>query len=154
MTSYDACKDFLEKHWHLDASSVIVFLISATFAESLSGFFWTRMERLKAKQQAELHESDFELALDDDDSLMEQDDIMGLEGVTYPRPHLEWQEPSSAWQIAKNIYKDDGWTGFFRGYWLGLAVYIPHSMIYFTLYEEVSLSIYLTDSTVLKLCSL
>ena len=138
MTSYDACKDFLEKQGHLDASSVIVYLISATFAEFLSGFFWTPMERVKAKQQAELQESDFELALGDDASLMEQDAIVSSEGETYPRP---WQEPSSAWQIAKTIYNDDGWTGFFRGYWLGLAVYIPHSIIYFTLYEKVSLSI-------------
>jgi solute carrier family 25 S-adenosylmethionine transporter 26 len=135
MTSYDACKDFIVKHGHLDASPILVFLISATLAETLSGFFWTPMERLKAKQQAELH--DFELALDDDDLLEEE--FMASEGVSYPRPHLSWQEPSSAWQIAETIYKDDGWIGFFRGFWLGLAVYIPHSMIYFTLYEEVTL---------------
>ncbi|CAG8650615.1 17718_t:CDS:2 [Funneliformis caledonium] len=39
-------------------------------------------------------------------------------------------------QMSKLILKNEGIRGFFRGYLLTLAVYVPHTMIYFVVYEK------------------
>ncbi|KAI8337381.1 mitochondrial carrier domain-containing protein [Choanephora cucurbitarum] len=39
--------------------------------------------------------------------------------------------------FVSNIYKQEGLRGFFRGYWMGLAVFVPHSMAYFATYEKL-----------------
>ncbi|CAI2170827.1 17034_t:CDS:2 [Funneliformis geosporum] len=39
-------------------------------------------------------------------------------------------------QMSRLILKNEGIRGFFRGYLLSLAVYIPHTMIYFVVYEK------------------
>ncbi|CAO3625939.1 unnamed protein product [Cunninghamella blakesleeana] len=38
-------------------------------------------------------------------------------------------------QLAKTIYQQEGISGFFKGYWMGLVVFLPHTMIYFSTYE-------------------
>lgn len=38
--------------------------------------------------------------------------------------------------LARQIYKTEGIRGFFRGYWMGLAVFVPHTMTYFATYEQ------------------
>lgn len=38
--------------------------------------------------------------------------------------------------LAKRIWRTEGLPGFFRGYWMGLAVFVPHTMAYFAMYEE------------------
>ncbi|GET01803.1 mitochondrial substrate carrier family protein [Rhizophagus clarus] len=39
-------------------------------------------------------------------------------------------------QMSKLILENEGIKGFFRGYLLSLVVFIPHTMIYFVLYEK------------------
>jgi solute carrier family 25 iron transporter 28/37 len=39
--------------------------------------------------------------------------------------------------MIKKITRTDGISGFFRGYWMSLYVYIPHTILYFTTYEKL-----------------
>ncbi|KAI8084380.1 mitochondrial carrier domain-containing protein [Gilbertella persicaria] len=39
--------------------------------------------------------------------------------------------------LIANIYKTEGIRGFYRGYWMGLVVFVPHSMTYFVTYEKL-----------------
>ncbi|KAK9473352.1 mitochondrial carrier domain-containing protein [Dipodascopsis tothii] len=38
--------------------------------------------------------------------------------------------------VVRAIWRHEGLPGFFRGYWLSLAVYVPHSAIYWLVYER------------------
>ncbi|KAI8617125.1 mitochondrial carrier domain-containing protein [Chytriomyces sp. MP71] len=38
--------------------------------------------------------------------------------------------------LARSIYREEGLRGFFRGYFVTLGVFIPQSVIYFTIYEQ------------------
>jgi len=40
-------------------------------------------------------------------------------------------------QIVSSVYRNQGLTGFFRGYWLAVAVFGPHNIIYFSAYEKM-----------------
>lgn len=39
--------------------------------------------------------------------------------------------------LAANIFQTEGLRGFYRGYWMGLVVFVPHSMAYFVTYEKM-----------------
>lgn len=39
--------------------------------------------------------------------------------------------------LIKTIFKQEGIRGFYKGYGMGLAVFIPHSMAYFVTYEKM-----------------
>jgi solute carrier family 25 iron transporter 28/37 len=39
--------------------------------------------------------------------------------------------------LAYKIFQTEGLRGFYRGYWMGLAVFVPHSMAYFVTYEKM-----------------
>lgn len=39
--------------------------------------------------------------------------------------------------LISSVYKNEGIRGFFRGYWMGLIVFVPHSMAYFVTYEKL-----------------
>ncbi|ANB14572.1 Agc1p [Sugiyamaella lignohabitans] len=41
----------------------------------------------------------------------------------------------STLNLASSIYRMDGIKGFFRGYWMGVAVFLPHSVVWWTTYE-------------------
>ncbi|KAI8344623.1 mitochondrial carrier domain-containing protein [Chlamydoabsidia padenii] len=43
---------------------------------------------------------------------------------------------SATFGLARTIYRQEGLTGFYRGYWMGLVVFLPHTMIYFATYER------------------
>lgn len=47
---------------------------------------------------------------------------------------LESSGRNTFW-LMKDIYKKEGVKGFFRGYWMGIAVFLPHSVIWWTSYE-------------------
>ncbi|KAI8144891.1 mitochondrial carrier domain-containing protein [Fennellomyces sp. T-0311] len=46
----------------------------------------------------------------------------------------------SAGSLATRIWRTEGIRGFFRGYWMGLAVFVPHTMTYFAVYEQCKLA--------------
>lgn len=43
---------------------------------------------------------------------------------------------SSTFSILKSIYAAEGAQGFFRGYWMGIAVFVPHSIVWWISYEK------------------
>ncbi|KAJ1537271.1 hypothetical protein HK096_010216 [Nowakowskiella sp. JEL0078] len=47
--------------------------------------------------------------------------------------------PVSAIEMINKIYAAEGTAGFFRGYLLGVAVYVPHSMIFFLAFEQIKI---------------
>lgn len=47
--------------------------------------------------------------------------------------------PLTAKEITYGILKQDGLKGFFKGYWWSLAVFLPHTIIYFIVYEQLKL---------------
>lgn len=52
---------------------------------------------------------------------------------------MQIHQGSSSWtfgSLFKHIYKHDGITGFFRGYWMGVAVFLPHSVVWWSTYER------------------
>lgn len=38
--------------------------------------------------------------------------------------------------LMKEIKQNEGIKGFFRGYWMGIVVFLPHSIVWWTTYEE------------------
>lgn len=38
--------------------------------------------------------------------------------------------------LIKDIYHNEGMRGFFRGYWMGLAVFLPQTIVWWVTYEE------------------
>ncbi|CEP17116.1 hypothetical protein [Parasitella parasitica] len=44
---------------------------------------------------------------------------------------------NSSISLAASIIKSEGIRGFYKGYWMGLVVFVPHSMAYFVSYEKM-----------------
>ncbi|KAL0095594.1 mitochondrial carrier domain-containing protein [Phycomyces blakesleeanus] len=47
------------------------------------------------------------------------------------------QKGTSASALARIVWNKEGIRGFFRGYGMGLAVFMPHTVIYFVTYEKL-----------------
>ncbi|KAK9313055.1 mitochondrial carrier domain-containing protein [Lipomyces starkeyi] len=41
------------------------------------------------------------------------------------------------WAMIKHMYQTQGLKGFYRGYWMGLAVFTPHSIVWWYTYEKM-----------------
>ncbi|KAK9364790.1 mitochondrial carrier domain-containing protein [Lipomyces kononenkoae] len=41
------------------------------------------------------------------------------------------------WAMIKHMYQTQGIKGFYRGYWVGLAVFTPHSIVWWYTYEKM-----------------
>ncbi|KAI9280778.1 mitochondrial carrier domain-containing protein [Sporodiniella umbellata] len=50
---------------------------------------------------------------------------------------LQTQALGGTLRLAQSILETEGIKGFFRGYWMGLVVFVPHSMAYFAVYEKM-----------------
>lgn len=48
----------------------------------------------------------------------------------------EGEAKASTWNLVKQIYRKEGVRGYFRGYWMGIAVFLPHSVVWWTTYEQ------------------
>lgn len=42
----------------------------------------------------------------------------------------------STFELIREIRQSEGIKGFFRGYWMGIVVFLPHSVVWWTTYEE------------------
>ncbi|KAK9323976.1 mitochondrial carrier domain-containing protein [Lipomyces orientalis] len=52
------------------------------------------------------------------------------------------------WAMIKQMYQTQGLKGFYRGYWVGLAVFTPHSIVWWYTYEKMK--IYLKSTNALN----
>ncbi|KAJ1972014.1 hypothetical protein H4R34_005550, partial [Dimargaris verticillata] len=94
----------------LQADRIGNFAVAAIGAEMVSGLIWTPMEVLKTQLQAQ---------------------------SSAPSGSLT---SSATWQLARHIGHTDGLAGFLRGYWLSLAVFVPHTVVYFITYEKLKVA--------------
>ncbi|KAJ9072496.1 hypothetical protein DSO57_1026956 [Entomophthora muscae] len=66
----------------------------------------------------------------------------GLAGLVFNpmevvKGYLQTQKAAPLRHIVGSIFRNQGITGFFRGYWLSVAVFGPHNVIYFATYEKI-----------------
>lgn len=47
----------------------------------------------------------------------------------------------TTFQLLKEIKQTEGIRGFFRGYWMGIVVFLPHSIVWWITYEEAKQSL-------------
>ncbi|KAJ3164698.1 hypothetical protein HDU88_005132 [Geranomyces variabilis] len=144
-----------------DTSSV-VHLVAGGMAELVSNVFWCPMEVVKSRQQADLagrrrqrerrHGRSRGDALADDDAdesvLLESLDSASAATIdaneehddepdrTSSRPHPHPAASLSTLTFMRQIYDRQGLRGFYVGFWLGVLVYLPYSILYFVLYED------------------
>ncbi|EGF79248.1 hypothetical protein BATDEDRAFT_25872 [Batrachochytrium dendrobatidis JAM81] len=97
------------------SSSLWTHALAGAGAECISSVFWTPMEVLKTKLQMGV----------------------GATGASYDVLNEKRRsEGSRTLRLAKDIYQTFGMRGFYRGYLLSQAVFIPYTMIYFVTYEQ------------------
>ncbi|RKP34907.1 mitochondrial carrier domain-containing protein, partial [Dimargaris cristalligena] len=107
LTTYEAVKEGLHHH-----HSMGNYAVSAMCAEMLSGLIWTPMEVMKNRLQ-----------------VIRRTGPLG--------PEIPLRGGSHTLALASQIYRTQGIAGFFRGYWLSIAVFVPHTVIYFVTYEKL-----------------
>ncbi|CAG8786459.1 2534_t:CDS:2, partial [Racocetra persica] len=116
----------------LEDDRMLNHILSGTFAEIISGIFWTPMEVIKSKLQAsnttsqsrEIIKNEFE----------SQKNMIGKR-ITSSYVGIGNNNVNTL-EISKRIFKEEGLRGFYRGYFITLAVFIPHSVTYFVIYEK------------------
>ncbi|KAI8980502.1 mitochondrial carrier domain-containing protein [Pilobolus umbonatus] len=62
---------------------------------------------------------------------------------------LEKNQHISEWVLIQKIAAEDSILGFYRGYWLSLMVFLPHSVTYFVIYEQLKSYWTLEEQTML-----
>lgn len=45
-------------------------------------------------------------------------------------------DPVPMRSVMKQIYRQEGMRGFYRGFWLGMSIYMPYNLVWWTTYEE------------------
>ena len=60
-----------------------------------------------------------------------------MEVVKNKQQGSSYQDARSTGQWILAIYRSEGLRGFFRGYFLGLGVFLPYTVVYFTTYERL-----------------
>ncbi|KAI8903059.1 mitochondrial carrier domain-containing protein [Gorgonomyces haynaldii] len=113
---YELLSDFFVSNG-FERQSLVSSSISAAVAELLSGLFWTPMEIIKSRQQMEDRNEMRHLLIDGEEETM---------GKT-------------TFDHIKFIWKHEGFLGFFSGYWLSIAVFLPYSVVYFICYENIKI---------------
>ncbi|KAF8978530.1 hypothetical protein BGZ46_006370 [Entomortierella lignicola] len=141
LTAYDLTKEKISHQFSfLGKDSVINHLTSAAIAEILSGLFWTPMEVLKSKQQVENFGSSPTSSLTSKSLRIPASVSSFSTAATTAKaqqPLPKTRTPISTVDLAKKIYQQEGFIGFYRGYFITLGVFVPYSMIYFAAYEQL-----------------
>ncbi|TPX57330.1 hypothetical protein PhCBS80983_g03930 [Powellomyces hirtus] len=138
-----------------DTSSVI-HLVAGGMAELVSNIFWCPMEVVKSRQQANLASStdprrpNLKYRPSGGDALHsshfsdeDEEEILLNELAEFQNPPSFHHHPTttlshsrlSTFAFMRSLYQRQGLRGFYVGFWLGVLVYLPYSMIYFILYE-------------------
>ncbi|KAL2918607.1 hypothetical protein HK105_202008 [Polyrhizophydium stewartii] len=113
LTTYDELKQRLGARAGVlgGRDSLWVHALSGAGAEAVSGLFWTPMEVLKTKMQMGF----------------------GAQG----QAAAAGSQPLTTARLAHDIFQAAGLRGFYRGYVLSQAVFIPYTMVYFVTYERL-----------------
>ncbi|KAI8969169.1 mitochondrial carrier domain-containing protein [Mycotypha africana] len=128
LTCYEFIKTWLDSQYGvtsvswLQRDSLLNHAISGCFAELSAGIFFTPMEVIKSQLQMlsavntnHHHYSSFDNS-----------------------PHSNsYRRRVTTLSLAKTIAVTEGLVGFYRGYWITIAVFLPHSVTYFIVYEKL-----------------
>ncbi|KAI8588087.1 mitochondrial carrier domain-containing protein [Geranomyces variabilis] len=127
-------------------------------AELVSNVFWCPMEVVKSRQQADLagrrqrerrHGSSGDALADAADESVLLESLDNTSAATIDANEEHDDEPDrttsrhphpaaslSTLAFMRQIYDRQGLRGFYVGFWLGVLVYLPYSILYFVLYED------------------
>ncbi|KAI8824529.1 mitochondrial carrier domain-containing protein [Fimicolochytrium jonesii] len=132
------------------ATSSIIHLLAGALAELLSNVFWCPMEVIKSRQQAQVgsghmptklnaHPSMENLSNIDDDADIPLHTLTDDFDSPIPQSPTTGPTAPSTFTLILSLYARQGLPGFFVGFWLGILVYLPYSILYFILYEQLKL---------------
>lgn len=111
LTAYDELKTWFGREGSmLSSDSLLVHALSGGIAEAVSGIFWTPMEVLKTKMQT---------------------------GVSASGRRVGDDVKMNSLRLARDIVREQGVTGLYRGYLLSQSVFIPYTVVYFSTYEKL-----------------
>ncbi|KAI9478088.1 MAG: mitochondrial carrier domain-containing protein [Benjaminiella poitrasii] len=108
LSCYESTKQALHTNYHIQPDAVTSHLISGCAAEFAAGLLFTPMEVMKNRLQ-----------------------------TTTTTAKAMTRQQTSFRSLAKHIFRHEGVRGFFKGYWMSLVVFVPHSMTYFVTYERM-----------------
>ncbi|OZJ02256.1 hypothetical protein BZG36_05036, partial [Bifiguratus adelaidae] len=126
LTTYDKSKIYIDAHSHLDKTSVWNHLAAGCVAEVVSGVFWTPMEVLKNRLQTDSMHYSF----------IPTSPSSSANTLAASKQELTSKKTMA---LAREIYAEEGLYGFYKGYFVTLAVFVPYTMIYFACYEKLKL---------------
>ncbi|KAI8991692.1 mitochondrial carrier domain-containing protein [Mycotypha africana] len=115
LSCYEISKQTLDPSRYFKQDTAFNHLLSGCFAEVAAGLLFTPMEVMKNRLQT-AHYSHL------------QSTTTTTTTTTTTIKDL---------MLAKSIFKKEGILGFYKGYWMGLVVFVPHSMAYFATYEKM-----------------
>ncbi|KAI8071832.1 mitochondrial carrier domain-containing protein [Thamnidium elegans] len=50
---------------------------------------------------------------------------------------IDQLETNTTWSLVCSIGRQEGLAGFYKGYWITIAVFLPHTVTYFVVYEQL-----------------
>ncbi|KAF9090140.1 hypothetical protein BGX23_006194 [Mortierella sp. AD031] len=143
LTTYDLAKDRLSRQFEsFGTDTVRNHMMSGMIAEVCSGLFWTPMEILKSKQQVEhmlsvVYQSKGGNAKPGSASIVSNSSFSLSSSPSATATTTTIPKYTSTLDLARQIYRQEGILGFYRGYFITLGVFVPYSMIYFASYEQL-----------------
>ncbi|KAG9286254.1 hypothetical protein G9A89_014240 [Geosiphon pyriformis] len=128
---YDFSKNYFAERFNIPQDRLVNHMLSGTVAEIISGLFWTPMEVLKSKMQCNYVPDTFQ----EPKERVFRHPTNNFTGPPLVVGHIP-RPTGNTLHLAKEIWRTEGLPGFFRGYWMSLGVFIPHTVIYFVIYEK------------------
>ncbi|RHZ71859.1 hypothetical protein Glove_251g37 [Diversispora epigaea] len=127
---YDNSKYYISEKFGIRDDKMINHMLSGALAETISGVFWTPMEVLKSKLQMGVVN-----VINNESNINNINNGNNINNIN----KMNWnnlKNKSYTINLINFLFKREGIRGFFKGYLLSLAVFIPHTIIYFVVYEK------------------
>lgn len=116
----------------LGSDALSNYIISGAVAELASSFIWTPMEVVKGRVQLSNGNVNTQTTTKTPPLNIAAGAAQQLNNNT-TKAHVN----TSTIKTIQEIYRTDGGIkGFFRGYWMGIVVFVPHSIFWWTTYEK------------------
>ncbi|KAI8089860.1 mitochondrial carrier domain-containing protein [Halteromyces radiatus] len=137
LSTYQTTKQYLSISLGWNINSPWTHLVSGCMAEVLAGIFFTPMEVIKSRLQVQRSKPYYQTLVYDTNETNDpiNDNYNQL-------PYSETMNDNydkGTLSLMQTIYVQDGWQGFYKGYGITLVVFVPQTMIYFMVYEQLKL---------------
>jgi len=127
-TTYDKSKELCCMLLGQEEETTSIHVVSAAMAEIVSGAIWTPMELVKQKLQVKG-------ALKK--KVPSPAPVAAAEAAAAADSAAAAAPAAGTSGLVQRIHEKHGWGGFYRGYLLGLMVFVPFSACYFISYEKL-----------------